>query len=271
MARDRAVVMTIAGSDSGGGAGIQADLKTFAAFGVYGTSVITALTAQNTQGVLGIHPVPAAFVGQQYQALVADFDIRAIKVGMLGTQALVETVAELLREVTCPRIVDPVLVSTSGHRLLEPAAENALKTQLLPLATLITPNTDELACLTGLPVASEADLLAATSAAVALAPQAAWLFKGGHLASPTTVTDYLYHQGNLTPFQGPRVATTATHGTGCTLAAALTAQLAVGVPLAHAVEQAKAYLVAALEAAPANVGTGQGPLWHFPSSTPPLP
>jgi hydroxymethylpyrimidine/phosphomethylpyrimidine kinase len=259
-----AIALTIAGSDSSGGAGIQADLKTFSAFGVYGASVLTALTAQNTRGVQGIHAVPSAFVVAQIDSVLSDLDVGAIKTGMLADAEIVGTVAHRLRAAPpLPLVVDPVMVATSGDVLLKPEAVAAVKTQLAPLATLITPNLPEAAILLGGdPARTEADMVAQARALLALGCRAV-LLKGGHGAGDTAV-DFLAAGGEVERLSSPRVDTPHTHGTGCTLSAAVTALLAQGRPLGEAVRRAKAYVWEGLRAGrDLGVGRGHGPVDHL--------
>lgn len=255
--------LTIAGTDPSGGAGIQADLKTFSALGVYGTSVITAVVAQNTRGVAGIHPIPGAFVSAQLEALFADVRIDAVKIGMLGTTQVVEAVAGALRRHR-PRyvVLDPVMVASSGHRLLSLEATDALRELLLPLVDLITPNTAEAADLLGeAPAVTVADAVDQLGRLTRLCPGV--LLTGGHLDGPQC-TDLLSIEGAITRFAAPRVVTGNTHGTGCTLSSAITA-LRPGRPdWASTIGDAKDYLTAALRAAEAlDVGHGPGPVHHF--------
>jgi hydroxymethylpyrimidine/phosphomethylpyrimidine kinase len=257
-------VLTIAGSDSGGGAGIQADLKTFGALGAYGCSVVTALTAQNTRAVTAIHEVPADFVRAQLDAVFDDIEIAAVKIGMLASRAIVEAVAAGLERHGAQNVVlDPVMVAKSGDRLLRPDAVDALKRRLLPLATLITPNLPEAGDLLGLEEpGDEAGMIAAAAALRALGPRAV-LVKGGHLVEADSV-DILDDGGEPLTLVAPRVATANTHGTGCTLAAAIAALLGQGMALREAVRGAKAYLTQAIAAADRlEVGHGHGPVHHF--------
>ncbi|MEA4909373.1 MAG: bifunctional hydroxymethylpyrimidine kinase/phosphomethylpyrimidine kinase [Anaerolineaceae bacterium] len=258
-------LLTIAGSDSGGGAGIQADLKTFAALGGYGMSVIAALTAQNTQAVRGIHAVPADFVALQIQAVLEDIGVDAVKIGMLHSPEVIRAVAAELRRFQPANIVlDPVMVAKSGDKLLQDEAIQALKDELLPLATVITPNLPEAAVLLGRPVEPGADLSQVCAALLAFGPQAV-LVKGGHLDgadSPDTLL--LRGERQARVFTGQRIQTRNTHGTGCTLSSAIAAYLAQGISIPEAVEQAKAYLSAALEAGKHyRLGNGHGPVQHF--------
>jgi hydroxymethylpyrimidine/phosphomethylpyrimidine kinase len=258
------IALTIAGSDSSGGAGIQADLKTFSAFGVYGASVITALTAQNTRGVQGIEPVPARFVAAQLDSVLSDLDVRAIKTGMLADAEIVETAARKLRAV--PRlalVVDPVMVATSGDALLRPDAIGALKSALAPLASIITPNLEEAAVLLGTGRAeTEAQMREQAHALLALGCRAV-LVKGGHGTGAQAV-DVLADAAGCETFASPRIDTPHTHGTGCTLSAGIVALLAQGVALADAVRRAKAFVRQGLEAGRTlGVGGGCGPLDHL--------
>lgn len=258
------VALTVAGSDSGGGAGIQADLKTFHAFGVFGTSAITAVTVQNTTGVSGVHPIPADIVCGQIAAVAEDLKPRACKTGMLATAELVSAVAACLHEhITGPYVLDPVMVATSGDRLLDADATQAIMEDLLPLADLVTPNLDEAAILTGAAVRDAAGMREAARALVAAGAGAA-LVKGGHL-SGREVVDILFDGRRLHEFRHARVETRSTHGTGCTLSAAVAAALARGEPLAAAVERALDYVHRAIARAP-NLGRGNGPLNHFVSA-----
>lgn len=259
-----ATAMTIAGSDSGGGAGIQADLKTFSALGVYGTSVITALTAQNTQAVTGIFPVDPGFVAAQIDAVFADIRIDAVKIGMLGGPEVIEAVADRLRHWR-PRwiVLDPVMVAKSGDRLLAEAAVAALRDKLLPLASLVTPNLPEAGDLLGEPPVTERRRMPAVAARLQNLGPANVLLKGGHLGGEES-PDILLHGGEVLWQPGERVATTNTHGTGCTLSAAITAFLARGRPLPEAVASAKRYLTGAIRAADGlGIGHGHGPVHHF--------
>jgi hydroxymethylpyrimidine/phosphomethylpyrimidine kinase len=257
-------VLTIAGSDCGGGAGIQADLKTFSALRTYGCSVIAALTAQNTRAVTAIHEVPPAFVTAQLDAVFDDIEIAAVKIGMLSSSAIIAAVAGGLERHGAKNVVlDPVMVAKSGDRLLRPDAVAALKMRLLPLATVITPNLPEAGDLLGIEAPrDEAGMIAAAEALRALGPQAA-LVKGGHLAAAES-TDILADGGEPLTLVAPRLATANTHGTGCTLSAAIAALLGQGMALRDAVRAAKAYLTGAIAAADRlAVGHGHGPVHHF--------
>ena len=261
------IALTIAGSDSGGGAGIQADLKTFHQFGVYGTSAIVALTAQNTLGVHAVHPVPEAMVTAQLEALAGDLPPAAVKTGMLATSGLVRLVAAAIRRHGWREyVLDPVMVATSGDRLLDAAAEAVVRAELLPLAALVTPNLDEAAILTGEAVRTVAEMELAGRRLLELGAASA-LVKGGHLEGDT-MTDVLVTPAGPRHFTRPRLATSSTHGTGCTLSAAITAGLALGRPLQTAVADALDYLYRALQSAP-GLGRGHGPLNHRAAAPPP--
>ena len=258
------IALTIAGSDSSGGAGIQADLKTFAAFGVYGASAITALTAQNTNGVSGIHLVPADFVTAQMDAVFGDLDVRAVKIGMVAQLATVDAIAAGLRRWSPGHVVlDPVMVATSGDRLLAAEAVDALRTKLIPLASLLTPNLPEAAALLDEEVAvSEAAIESQGKRLLAMGC-AAVLIKGGH-GQGTASIDYLVGGSGTLALAAPRIATKNTHGTGCSLSSAIAAGLAKGEDMETAVRNAKAWVSAAIAAADRiNVGHGHGPIHHF--------
>lgn len=259
------IALTIAGSDSSGGAGIQADLKTFTAFGVFGASVLTALTAQNTRGVDDVLAIPPAFITAQLNSVLSDLRVGAAKTGMLANSGVIHAVAEVLeRHSHIPFVCDPVMVATSGDVLLEPAAIQALKERLIPRALLITPNIPEAARLLGRPEA--ADIAGMTEQAHELKALGcgAVLVKGGH-GSGQSVVDVLVDQsGATTPLEAPRIPTRNTHGTGCTLAAAITALLAKGCSLDEAVRRGKLFVWRALEAgAELEVGHGSGPVDHL--------
>ncbi|MFV0681343.1 bifunctional hydroxymethylpyrimidine kinase/phosphomethylpyrimidine kinase [Ottowia sp.] len=256
-------VLTIAGSDSGGGAGIQADLKTFAALGCFGLSAITALTAQNTVGVSAIHAVPPEFLDAQIDAVVSDIGVDAVKIGMLHSEAVVHTVAQALDRHALQHVVlDPVMVSATGARLIEEQAVQTLVAELFPRASLITPNLDEAALLLGQPVASVSEMPAAAQALLQLGARAV-LLKGGHLPG-TQVRDVLLERGgDQHTMQADRVDTGNLHGAGCTLSSAVAAFLAQGLPLRLAVEAAHSYVIDAIqEGALAVTGQGVGPLNH---------
>jgi hydroxymethylpyrimidine/phosphomethylpyrimidine kinase len=256
------VALTIAGSDSGGAAGIQADLKTFHQFGVFGTSVICAVTAQNTLGVTAWEALPAALVAAQIDAVATDLRPGAVKTGMLGAAELVTTVAAgLARHRLRPYVLDPVMVATSGDRLLHPEAERLIAERLLPLATLVTPNLDEAAILVGYPLATPQEMERAGRELVRRGAQAA-LVKGGHLAGNVVVDVLVRGDGTARRFERPRLDSTSTHGTGCTLSSAVTAGLALGRPLEDAVSDGLDFVHRAIAAAP-GLGSGHGPLNHF--------
>ena len=259
-----AIAVTIAGSDSGGGAGIQADLKTFSALSVYGASVITALTAQNTQGVRAIHDVPPEFVTAQIDAVFSDLDVGAVKIGMLSRATTIEAVASGIERHRMKNVVlDPVMVATSGDRLLATDAVDALRRLLIPRARVITPNLPEAAALLDAPVArDESEMRAQAQRLLALGATAV-LIKGGHGSGAESV-DLFVDKNGIVQLAAPRVATRNTHGTGCTLSSAIAAELAKGRALADAVRAAKAYVTAAIEAADQlAVGRGHGPVHHF--------
>ena len=255
-------VLTIAGSDSGGGAGIEADIKTISALGGYACTAITALTAQNTIGVFGIHILPADFVALTIRTVLADIGADAIKIGMLADAEIVAAVAKTLPAL--PIVLDPVMISTSGASLLAPAAIEAMRRSLIPRATLITPNLPETAALTGICVTAPAEFATAGRALLALGAGAA-LIKGGHAeggpAEGDTLTDILVHAGGIEAITYPRIVTRNTHGTGCTLAAAIATGLAQRMTLLDAVHRARHYLQNAILNAP-NFGAGNGPLLH---------
>lgn len=252
-------VLTIAGSDSGGGAGIQADLKTMLANGVYGMSVITALTAQNTMGVDGIYAVTPEFVGLQLDSVFKDLRPDAVKIGMVFTEDIVKVIVEKLKQYQAERIVvDPVMVSTSGSRLISEGATEALKNLLFPLADLITPNIPEAEILSGMTIKEEADMVKAAEA-ISQRFSCACLLKGGHQVN--TANDLLYCDGTVTWYRGKRIDNPNTHGTGCTLSSAIASNLAKDRSVKEAVEQAKEYLTGALEAM-LDLGSGSGPLDH---------
>ena len=259
------IALTIAGSDSSGGAGIQADLKTFTALGVYGASVLTALTAQNTRGVTGVHTPPAAFVRAQIDAVLDDLDVAAIKTGMLANGEIVTAVAEALAaRKPMPLVVDPVMVATSGDRLLDPAAVAAVQHRLIPLATLITPNLPEAAALLGVARASSIAAMEEQARALLGFGCRAVLVKGGHGTGNDAVDVLVTAAGEVTHLAAPRIATRNTHGTGCTLSAAIAALLATGTALPEAVRRAKAFLGEALaHGATLRIGNGSGPVDHM--------
>lgn len=257
------VMLSIAGSDPSGGAGIQADLKTATALGVYSGAVITALTAQNTCGVQGVHPIPATFVAEQLHSVLGDLDVVAVKIGMLGTAEVADTVAKVLREHAVANIVlDPVMVATSGDRLVPEDAVATIRDRLLPLSTVVTPNVPEAALLADVPVDSLDDLEAAGRSLVDRGARAA-LVKGGHLDGDDSI-DVLVTTDAVHRLSAPRLHTPHTHGTGCTLSAAVASFLVRGEPVERAVARAKDYLVAALASGSRRaVGAGRGPVDHL--------
>ncbi len=253
--------LTIAGSDSGGGAGIQADLKTFAAHRVYGTSAITAVTAQNTLGVAAVHALPADMITAQIEAVAADIGVSAVKTGMLATAAIVEAVAAAIDTLELPNVVvDPVMIAKGGDRLLEEDAVAAMKSELLRRALVVTPNVPEAEVLAGMRIDSLADVHQAAVRIRGLGANAV-IVKGGHLAGNEAV-DVLYDGHRFVELRGPRIDTRHTHGTGCTFAAAVAANLALGRSLSEAAEQAKQYVSGALRSGFA-IGRGHGVLDHF--------
>jgi len=253
-------VLTIAGSDSGGGAGIQADLKTMLAFGVHGMSVVTAVTAQNSVGVQGYWELPADAVRAQLSSVLGDIGVDAVKTGMLASAALVEVVAAELAGLAVPVVVDPVSVSKHGDPLLAADALEALRTRLLPVATLLTPNLHEAAQLSGVKVADEGDLHRAAVALLELGPRAV-LVKGGHLTGGAEAVDLLWDGATERVYRAPRYDNRHTHGTGCTLASAIASRLALGDALPDAVAAAKEYVTGAV-AAGFPLGAGIGPVDH---------
>lgn len=252
--------LTIAGSDSSGGAGIQADLKTFAAHGVYGMSVLTAITAQNTLGVQAVENVSPELIGEQVDAIFTDLPVHSVKIGMVSTGEAIDKIAEKLAHYNPEFIIlDPVMISKSGHSLLDPLAKQSLKEKLLPLATLLTPNIDEAMALTGFTIESVHDMERAARAVKEMGVQAV-LIKGGHLKGDPI--DVFFDGIMIQHLKGNRIVTPHTHGTGCTLSSAIAAQLAKGKALFSAVEKAKQYVEKAIELAP-ELGHGAGPLQHF--------
>jgi hydroxymethylpyrimidine/phosphomethylpyrimidine kinase len=255
--------VTIAGSDTSGGAGIEADLKTFSALGVYGAAVVTALTAQNTQGVVAIHEVPADFIAAQINAVFADIAIGAVKIGMLGNAPAIEVVTAALDRYRSHNVVlDPVMVASSGERLLHEDAIGRLR-ELIPRAHVVTPNLPEAAALLEEPLARDEDEMTAQAQRLQALGAVAVLIKGGHGSGPESV-DLLITADGVSRLAAPRVATKNTHGSGCTFASALAAGLAKGLKLEEAALAAKAYVNAAIAAADRlEVGSGRGPLHHF--------
>jgi hydroxymethylpyrimidine/phosphomethylpyrimidine kinase len=253
--------LTIAGSDSGAGAGIQADLKTFAAHGVYGTSAITAVTAQNTLGVDGYQPLPADLVTAQIEAVVSDIGAHAAKTGMLATAAIVEAVAAAVEALDIPLlVVDPVMIAKSGDRLLDDEALGAMRSELLRRAFVVTPNIPEAETLADMSIRTDADRQEAARRILKLGASAV-IVKGGHWRAPV-IRDLLYDGHRFEEFTAPRVEGRHTHGTGCTFAAAITSQLALGMPLSAAVPLAQEYVAGAMRAG-LEIGRGHGPLHHF--------
>ena len=253
--------LTIAGSDSGGGAGIQADLKTFTVLGVYGASILTALTAQNTVGVQKVCVVPTDFVSAQFNSVCSDVRIGAAKTGMLADANLIETVATNIEEHGIqPLVVDPVMVAKSGDRLLEESAKNALIKKILPLANVLTPNLGEAEEITDMTVRTPNAMKEAAKRIIDLGPKSV-LIKGGHLEEDAV--DIFYDGSAFTPFHSPRIETPNTHGTGCTLSAAIAANLAKGESLAEAILKSKQFITEAIRNAPSDIGSGHGPLDHM--------
>jgi hydroxymethylpyrimidine/phosphomethylpyrimidine kinase len=258
------IALTIAGSDSGGGAGIQADLKSFAALGVYGASVVTAVTAQNTKGVVAVHDVPAEMIAAQIDAVFSDMDVGAVKIGMLSRAASIETVAAGLERWRARHVVlDPVLIASSGARLLAADAVDVLKRVLIPRARVLTPNLPEAATLLGLPEAStQTEMREQAQRLLAFGPEAV-VIKGGHGSGADSV-DLLVTRGGSVPLSLARIAAKNSHGTGCTFSAALAAGLAKGLDIEASTRAAKQFVHAALAAADAlGIGAGRGPLHHF--------
>jgi hydroxymethylpyrimidine/phosphomethylpyrimidine kinase len=254
-------VLVIAGSDSGGGAGIQADIKTITALGAFAATAITALTAQNTLGVHGVMPVPPGFIRQQIEVVLSDIGADVIKIGMLGDVATIGTVCDALEDFApeLPVVLDPVMVAKGGHSLLAAEAVDGLRRRLLPLSAVITPNLPEAEALTGLTIRDEAGMRVAAAAILAMGVPAV-LLKGGHLVSDTVV-DLLATDAGTEAFSAARIPTRHTHGTGCTTASAVAAGLAQGLSLRDAVIRARLYVRAAIAAAP-GLGAGHGPLDH---------
>jgi hydroxymethylpyrimidine/phosphomethylpyrimidine kinase len=252
-------VLIIAGSDSGGGAGVQADIKAVTAMGGYAATAITAITVQNTLGVHGVHPLPLDLIEAQARAVLDDIGADAIKTGMLGSVAVVERVAAILDTTTAPAVVDPVMVAKGGAALLDADAVEAVKTLMVPRAAILTPNAPEAEALTGVAVSDLDGQRRAGEALLAMGARAV-LMKGGHVDGPTVI-DLLFTSTGETLLEGPRIETTSTHGTGCTLASAIAAGLALGQPVETAVADAWAYVSEAIRRAP-GLGGGHGPLDH---------
>lgn len=261
------IVLTIAGSDSGGGAGIQADLKAFEAHGVFGVSAITALTAQNTRGVRAIHTPPASFILQQLEAIAEDFELAAVKIGMLHSLPVLRVVAEWLQGIKVPVVLDPVMIATSGDRLIQEDTADALLRELAPYATVLTPNIPEACALLGLDEAKDVSELPGLALELHSESEGwAVLLKGGHLINQNEThqlaIDYLVDEGLLHSIEGPYFDLGPLHGTGCTYSAALAANLALGMPLLQAVRRAKSYISEAIRLRPQSVGGGASPLRH---------
>ncbi len=256
------VVMTIAGSDSGGGAGIQADLKTFQELKVFGTSVITALTAQNTLGVQGIYPTTPEFVEQQLTSVFQDFQVKALKTGMLFSAEIIETVARILQQQDVKIVVDPVMIAKGGASLLQNDAVQALNTKLLPLATVLTPNIPEAEVISGIKIENERDIYHAAKRILQFGVKCV-VMKGGHLEETDTATDTVFFEDGLSfSMETKRIDTQHTHGTGCTFSSAITAFLGRGFSLQEAIVEAKKFVQLAIEQ-PLNIGHGHGPTNHF--------
>jgi hydroxymethylpyrimidine/phosphomethylpyrimidine kinase len=267
-----AIAVTIAGSDSGGGAGIQADLKTFSALGVYGASVITALTAQNTRGVSGIHDAPSEFITAQIDAVFSDFNVGAVKIGMLSNVDVITAVASgLARTKQSSIVLDPVMVATSGDRLLKPDAVERLRRELIPIALVLTPNLPEAAALLDAPMATDENTMRDQARRLLSLGARSVLIKGGHGSGDESV-DLFVDANAVERLPAPRFATRNTHGTGCTLSSAIAAGLAKGLPLIDSVRAAKSYVTSAIAAADrlsvatsegVDRGSGHGPVHHF--------
>lgn len=262
MADMKGRVLIVAGSDSGGGAGIQADIKAVTALGGFAMTAITALTAQNTQGVFGIHDVPEDFVAKQMKLVLDDLGADCIKLGMLHRPEIIETVVSVLEELApdIPVVVDPVMIAKGGHALLADEAQDALKSRLLPAATLITPNIPEAEVLSGMKISGVDDMAGVADAILAMGPKAV-LVKGGHLENTETVCDILVTSDSDWAFEAMRIDTPNTHGTGCTLASAIACGIAQAMELPDAVARAQAYVIEAIRTNP-GYGTGHGPLNH---------
>lgn len=258
------IAFSIAGSDPSGGAGIQADLKTFSALGVYGAAAIASLTAQNTQGVSGVHQVPADFITAQIDSVLSDLAVGAVKIGMVGSQEAIEAIAASLARWSVKNIVlDPVMIATSGDRLLAPGAIDALRKTLVPLARIVTPNLPEAAELLDEPVATTEEAILGQGRRILTFGAPAVLIKGGHGEGAESI-DYLLTREGMTRFASKRIATKNTHGTGCSLSSAIAAGLAKGEELETAVRHAKDFVSAAIAVADhLEIGHGHGPIHHF--------
>lgn len=256
------VTMTIAGSDSGGGAGIQADLKTFQELKTFGTSAITALTAQNTLGVQDVFPVEAEFIVKQINAVLEDFNVKAIKTGMLFSSTIIREVANRLKECEIPLIIDPVMIAKGGATLLQSDAISAMVEDLFPIATIITPNIPEAEAISGITINLESDLEKVAKKLLSFGPKVV-IIKGGHLSEESEAIDRVYFQdGKILNFTAKRLPTKDTHGTGCTFSAAITAFIARGFTIDDAISEAKKYIHAAISHG-LNLGHGHGPTNHF--------
>lgn len=254
--------LTIAGSDPSGGAGIQADLKTFQELKAYGMSVITSLTAQNTTGVQGVHHVPVEMIDKQIESILSDIEVHAFKTGMLANTEIMEAVAKRAKEFNAPFVMDPVMVATSGDALVAEEAQDYLKKQLLPLATVVTPNIPEAEVITGITISSLADMERASRIIVEKFGAKTALVKGGHFTDTDESVDVLYDGEEMKRFTAKRIDTKNSHGTGCTLSAAITAYLAKGYSIAAAIEHAKKYITEAI-AHSFDLGKGSGPTNHW--------
>lgn len=263
--KQKPIVLTIAGSDSGGGAGIQADIKAISATGGYACSVITAITAQNTRGVTAVHPTPQAMIQAQLEAVFSDLSVSAVKVGMLGDSEIIRTVAEALRRYRPAHlVVDPVMVTANGDMLLAEEAVNCLREELLPLADVITPNLPEAAALLGAALPQRLDEVESLFSGLGRLDCAAVLLKGGFLQQESRSPDWLLSDNRVRCFDTPRIMTGNTHGTGCTLSAALACYLGQGFRMEDAVERAKQYIDQAIQAGShLRIGQGRGPVEHF--------
>lgn len=258
------IALTIAGSDSGGGAGIQADLKAMSALGVYGASVITAVTAQNTQAVTAVHGIPLDVIAAQIDAVLSDLGVNAIKIGMLATPEIIQTVADCIKGFSGPIVLDPVMIAKSGDALLAREAVQTLREVLVPRATLLTPNLPEAACLLDLLVAEAPEEMERQGLALCALGAGAVLMKGGHASGAVCHDLLVTTEGKVSEYTAKRQPTGNTHGTGCTLSSSIAAGLAKGLPLEQAVTEAHAYLQGAISQADAlDIGRGHGPVHHF--------
>lgn len=256
------ITLTIAGSDSGGGAGIQADLKTFQELKTFGTSVITALTAQNTQGVHAVQAVSSDFVLAQLKAVLSDFDVATIKTGMLFSSEIIKTVATCLKDTTIPLIVDPVMIAKGGATLLQQEAKETMITSLLPITTILTPNIPEAEEIAGISIKTSEDVHRAAQILLQMGPKII-VMKGGHIEGDTEATDRVFFQnGEMLAFSSKRIPTKDTHGTGCTFSAAITANIANGLSIEHAIKEAKDFIFFAIRDG-LGIGNGHGPTNHF--------